>query len=122
MSGQQTIQELDRIVGTTNELLLSPEVKMMEVSPGVWRPTNAMVMANLATLLGGAMPYTSVALGLEGTVDGTNFSVLSSAQDEYVNAYRNSGGEAVFLDTYPNKTAIDPVSYTHLTLPTKRIV
>ena len=50
MSGQQTIQELDRIVGTTNELLLSPEVKMMEVSPGVWRPTNAMVMANLATV------------------------------------------------------------------------
>ena len=69
-----------------------------------------MVMANLATLLGGAMPYTSVALGLEGTVDGTNFSVLSSAQDEYVNAYRNSGGEAVFLDTYPNKTAIDQVT------------
>ena len=36
--------------------------------------------------------------------------MLSSAQDEYVNAYRNSGGEAVFLDTYPNKTAIDQVT------------
>ncbi|QLJ16286.1 hypothetical protein H0H12_10315 [Pseudomonas putida] len=105
MSGQQTIQELDRIVGTTNELLLSPEVKMMDVGGGVMRPTNAMVMTNLATLLGGAMPYASVALGLSGTADGTNFSVLSSAQDEYVNVYRNVSGSALFVDSYPNASA-----------------
>lgn len=106
MSGAQTIQELDRIVGTTNELLLSPEVKMMDVGGGVMRPTNAMVMTNLATLLGGAMPYISVALGISGTVDGTNFSVLSSAQDEYVKVYRNEGGSAVYVDSYPNATAL----------------
>ena len=106
MSGQETIQELDRIVGTTNELLLSPEVKMMDVGGGVMRPTNAMVMTNLATLLGGAMPYVSVAEGLAGTVDGTNFSVLSSAQDEYVNVYRNESGSAVFVDSYPNAQAV----------------
>ena len=105
MSGQQTIQELDRIVGTTNELLLSPEVKMMDVGDGVMRPTNAMVMTNLATLLGGAMPYASVELGLAGTVDGTNFSVLSSAQDEYVKVYRNQAGSAVYVDSYPNAEA-----------------
>ncbi|ULL06643.1 hypothetical protein JNO42_06385 [Pseudomonas putida] len=106
MSGQETLQELDRIVGTTNELLLSPEVKMMDVGGGVIRPTNAMVMTNLATLLGGAMPYASVALGLAGTANGTNFSVLSSAQDEYVNVYRNDAGAAVFVDSYPNSKAV----------------
>ncbi|EKT4476527.1 hypothetical protein QEL91_002199 [Pseudomonas putida] len=105
MSGQQTLQELDRIVGTTNELLLSPEVKMMDVGGGVIRPTNAMVMNNLATLLGGAMPYASVELGLAGTVDGTNFSVLSSAQDEYVKVYRNQAGVAEYVDSYPNAEA-----------------
>ncbi|WP_445677734.1 SGNH/GDSL hydrolase family protein [Pseudomonas putida] len=102
MSGQDTLQELDRIVGTTNELLLSPEVKMMDVGGGAMRPTNAMVMTNLATQLGGAMPYASVALGLAGTADGTNFSVLSSADDEYVKVYRNSAGSAMFVDSYPN--------------------
>lgn len=110
MSGQQTLQELDRIVGTTNELLLSPEVKMMDVGGGVMRPTNAMVMTNLSTLLGGAMPYATVELGISGTTDGTNFSVLSSADDEYVNVYRNESGEAKFVDTYPNKIAIDQVT------------
>ncbi|WJD60568.1 hypothetical protein [Pseudomonas kurunegalensis] len=109
MSGQQTLQELDRIVGTTNELLLSPEVKMMDVGGGVIRPTNAMVMTNLATLLGGAMPYASVALGLAGTTEGTNFSVLSSADDEYVNVYRKSAGVAVFVDTYPNAKKVKQV-------------
>lgn len=105
MSGQQTLQELDRIVGTTNELLLSPEVKMMDVGGGVIRPTNAMVMTNLATLLGGAMPYASVELGLAATADGTNFSVLSSAQDEYVKVYRNQAGAAEYVDSYPNAEA-----------------
>lgn len=65
-----------------------------------------MVMTNLATLLGGAMPYISVALGISGTVDGTNFSVLSSAQDEYVDVYRNEGGSAVYVDSYPNSSAV----------------
>lgn len=105
MSGAEDLARLTQTIDKTDELLLSPEIKMVEVSPGVYRPTNAMVMANLSTLLGGAMPYPSVALGLVGTVDGTNFSVLSSAEDEYVIVYRNSGGLAVFIDSYPNAKA-----------------
>ena len=105
MSGPSDIARLTATIDTTDELLLSPEIKMVEVSPGVWRPTNAMVMANLSTLLGGAMPYTSVDLGLAGTMDGTNFSVLSSAQDLYINVYRNVGGSAVYVDSYPNAKA-----------------
>lgn len=109
MSGPSDLARLTKTIDTTDELLLSPEIKMLEVSPGVWRPTNAMVMTNLATLLGGAMPYTSVDLGLIRTVDGTNFSVLSSAEDEYVNVYRNVGGAAVFVDSYPNSKKVKQV-------------
>lgn len=106
MSGPSDLARLTVTIDTANELLLSEEVKMMDVGGGVMRPTNAMVMANLSTLLGGAMPYTSVAKGIIGTADGTNFSVLSSAQDEYVNIYRNTGGEPVFVDTYPSALAL----------------
>ncbi|WP_435652690.1 hypothetical protein ACSC9T_15150 [Pseudomonas putida] len=106
MSGAEDLARLTQTIDKTDELLLSPEIKMVEVSPGVFRPTNAMVMANLSTLLGGAMPYTSVALGLEGTTDGTNFSVLSTVQDEYVNVYRNVDGSAVFVDSYPSSDAL----------------
>lgn len=102
MSGAEDLARLTQTIDKTDELLLSPEVKMVEVSPGVFRPSHAMVMANLSTLLGGAMPYTSVEEGLVGTVDGTNFSVLSSAQDEYVKVYRNVAGGAVYVDSYPN--------------------
>ncbi|MCO1622251.1 hypothetical protein [Pseudomonas putida] len=109
MSGAEDLARLTQTIDKTNELLLSPDVKMVDVGGGVMRPTSAMVMTNLATLLGGAMPYTSVALGLEGTTDGTNFSVLSSAEDEYVNVYRNTAGAAVFVDTYPNAEKVKQV-------------
>ena len=110
MSGPSDLARLTETIDLANELLLSPEIKMLDVGDGVNRPTNAMVMTNLATLLGGAMPYTSVALGLTSTVDGTNFSVLSSALDEYVNIYRNVGGSAVFVDSYPNAKATQRAS------------
>lgn len=105
MSGAEDLARLKVTIDKTNELLLSPDVKMMDVGGGVIRPTNAMVMTNLATLLGGAMPYASVELGLTGTADGTNFSVLSSAQDEYVKVYRNQAGTAAYVDSYPNAEA-----------------
>ncbi|MDF3928505.1 hypothetical protein [Pseudomonas putida] len=105
MSGAEDLARLTQTIDKTNELLLSPVPKMMDVGDGVMRPTNALVMSNLATLLGGAMPYASVELGLLGTVDGTNFSVLSSAQDEYIAVYRNEAGSAVYVDTYPNAKA-----------------
>ncbi|MBC3496182.1 sialate O-acetylesterase [Pseudomonas sp. SWRI100] len=106
MSGAEDLARLTQTIDKADELLLSPEVKMMDVGSGVMRPTNAMVMTNLATQLGGAMPYTSVAEGLSATVDGTNFSVLSSAQDEYVTVFRNESGSAVFVDAYPNADAM----------------
>ena len=105
MSGAEDLARLTVTIDKVDELLLSPEIKMMDVGDGVMRPTNAMVMTNLATQLGGAMPYTSVEEGILGTVDGTNFSVLSSAEDEYVRLYRNEAGVAVFVDAYPNATA-----------------
>ena len=106
MSGAEDLARLTQTIDKTDELLLSPEIKMVEVSPGVFRPTNAMVMTNLATLLGGAMPYPSVALGLAGTADGTNFSVLSSADDEYMSVYRNESGAAAYVDSYPNAAKV----------------
>ncbi|WKL53320.1 hypothetical protein Q1W70_01655 [Pseudomonas kielensis] len=105
MSGPSDLARLAVTIDTANELLLSEQIKMMDVG-GVMRPTLAMVMTNLATLLGGAMPYTTVERGLTGTAPGTNFSVLSSAADEYVTVYRNEAGVPQELDTYPNATAL----------------
>lgn len=106
MSGAQTIQDLDRLVGTTNELFLSDEPKMVDVGGGVMRPTNAKVLADLATQMSGALIYTSVALGMAGTVAGGMFSVKSSAAEEYITLYRNDAGVPFQLDTYPNATAL----------------
>ena len=105
MSVTSDLARLSLTIDRANELLLTDQIKMVDVGGGVNRPSNAMVMANLSTLLGGAMPYTSVELGLTGTTDGTNFSVLSSADDEYVKVYRNVGGAALPVDEYPNATA-----------------
>ncbi|WP_095080299.1 hypothetical protein [Pseudomonas sp. Irchel s3h17] len=106
MSGPSDLARLTITVDTADELLLSPESKMMDVGGGVMRPTNAMVMANLATQLGGAMPYHAVEAGLANTVDGTNFSVLSSDEAEYVMLYRNVGGVAVPVKPYPSAEAV----------------
>lgn len=112
MSGAEDLARLTETIDSANELLLSPEIKMVDVGDGVMRPTNAMVMTNLATQLGGAMPYTSVEEGILGTLDGTNFSVLSSAEDEYVKLYRNEAGVPSFVDEYPNATATRKASDT----------
>lgn len=110
MSGQQTIQELDRIVGAANELFLSEEIKMVDVGGGVQRPTNAKVMADLSTQMHGAMIYTSTALGLAGTANGSYFSVVSTASDKYVDLYRNDSGVATYIDTVSNAAALDAVT------------
>jgi hypothetical protein len=105
MSGPADLARLTETIDLANELLLSPEIKMLDVGDGVNRPTNAMVMSGLATQLGGAMPYATVGEGIAGTVSGTNFSVLSSVDDEYVKLYRNEAGAPVLLDEYPNAKA-----------------
>lgn len=110
MSGADDLVRLTITIDKANELLLSPDLKMVDVGDGVQRPTNAMVMANLATQLGGSMPYTSVEEGMSKTVDGTNFSVLSSRTEEYVILYRNNAGVAKEVDRYPNATAVEAVA------------
>ncbi len=110
MSGAQTLQNLDRLVGTTNELFLSEEPKLVDVGGGVMRPTNAKILADLAAQMSGAMIYTTPALGLAGTVNGSYFSVLSTATEGYVDLYLNNAGAAVPVDTYPNSTALASVA------------
>ena len=105
MSVTSDLARLSLTIDRANELLLSDKIKTVDVGGGVQRPTNAKVMADFATQLGGAMPYTTVALGLVGTVSGALFSVLSSESDEYVIIYENVAGAAVERDRYPNATA-----------------
>lgn len=109
MSGATDLARLTATIDTANELLLSPEIKMLDVGDGVMRPTNAMVMTNLATQLGGAMPYTSVALGLIGTAPGTMFTVISDVAVGYVDLYQNVAGGAVFKRSYPSAQKVDEV-------------
>ena len=107
MSGATDLARLTETIDLANELLLSPAIKMMDVGDGVERPTNAMVMTNLAIQLGGAMPYATVEQGLVGSVSGTNFSVLAPGSLEYVILYRNDSGAAVEVDRYPNALATE---------------
>lgn len=106
MSGQDTINQLDQIVATTNELFLSEEAKMVALPGGGSRPTNAKVIADLAVQMAGAQIYTTAALGLQATPSGAYFSVLASSSDAYVTLYRNDSGAATPIDTYPNAQAI----------------
>lgn len=109
MSVTSDLARLSLTIDRANELLLSPDIKMMDVGGGVIRPTNAMVMANLATLLGGAMPYDTVELGIIGTVPNTNFTVISADDQTYVDLYRNVDGVPHYIDSYPNTKAIDEI-------------
>ncbi|HDS0942745.1 TPA: hypothetical protein QDZ12_006117 [Pseudomonas putida] len=105
MSGAEDLSRLTQTIDKTDELFLSSEIKMVEVSPGVFRPTNAKVLADLATQMSGALIYTSTALGLAGTVSGGYFSVISAADNRYVTLYRNDSGVATPIDDYPNAEA-----------------
>lgn len=105
MSGATDLARLTATIDTANELLLSDQIKMMDVGDGVMRPTNAKVLADLATQMSGALIYESVLQGLTGTSNGGYFSVLSSAADEYIVLYQNQAGVAVERDRYPNSIA-----------------
>ncbi|HDS1791535.1 hypothetical protein NPS34_26235, partial [Pseudomonas putida] len=110
MSGAEDLARLTQTIDTANELFLSEEIKMVDVGGGVQRPTNAKVLADLSTQMSGALIYTTVALGLAGTVNDGLFSVLSGAQDEYIHLYRNVAGSAMFVDSYPNAKATQRAS------------
>ena len=110
MSGATDLARFTTLIDTANELMLTDEIKMMDVGDGVQRPTNAKAISDLATQMAGAMIYTTLADGLAGTVNGSYFSVLSTATEGYVDLYRNNAGAAVLVDTYPNSTALASVA------------
>ena len=110
MSGPSDLARLTVTIDTANELFLSEVPKMIDVGGGVMRPTNAKVLADLATQMFGAMIYTSTALGLAGTVSGSHFTVLSAASDEYLKLYRNDSGVATYIDTIPNAQALNTIT------------
>lgn len=52
--------------------------------------------------------YETTADGLDATVDGGFFNVVNTTDPEaFIDLYKNNGGSALLIDTYPNKTAID---------------
>ncbi len=112
MSGATDLARLTETIDTANELLLSDQIKMMDVGDGVMRPTNAKVLADLSSQMTGAIVYTSSALGLAGTVSGGHFSVVSPESDEYLILYRNDAGTSTEVDRYPNATGTKKASET----------
>lgn len=106
MSGPSDLVRLTETIDTANELLLSDEIKMMDVGGGVMRPTNAKAISDLAAQMSGAMVYVSVAAGLAGTVAGAYFSVVATGAEEYVILYRNEAGAALEIKRYPAASAL----------------
>lgn len=105
MSGPTDLARLTVSIDKVDELLLSDQIKMIDVGGGVMRPTNAKVLADLSTQMSGSMIYTSVALGLAGTVSGGYFSVPSAYTLEYIILYRNDAGSATEAGRYPSANA-----------------
>ena len=110
MSGPSDLARLTVTIDTANELFLSEVPEMIDVGGGVMRPTNAKVLADLATQMGGAMIYTSVSLGMAGTANQGYFSVISPDGDEYLLLYRNDSGTPAFIDSYPNASKVRALS------------
>ncbi|NNG64012.1 hypothetical protein HKD51_20795, partial [Pseudomonas fragi] len=105
MSGPTDLARLTVTIDTANELLLSDQIKMMDVGGGVMRPTNAKAIADLATQMAGAMIYLTVAGGLAGTVNGSFFSVPSVNDEEYLILYQNVDGVAIERGRFPSAYA-----------------
>jgi hypothetical protein len=112
MSGPSDLARLSDTIDKANELLLSDQIKMMDVGDGVMRPTNAKVLGDLAAQMSGALIYTSVALGLAGTLANGYFSVLSVTAAGYIDLYQNVSGAAVFRKSYPSAEKVDEVDAT----------
>lgn len=106
MSGADDLARLTVTIDTANELFLSEEPKMVDVGGGVMRPTNAKVLADLATQMNGAQIYTSVALGLASTAQGSYFSVPSPESAEYLVLYQNNAGVASEIKRYPSNEVV----------------
>lgn len=112
MSGATDLARFTSLVDTANELLLTDEIKLMDVGDGVLRPTNAKAISDLATQMTGAMVYLTTAAGLAGTVAGAYFSVPSPDSAEYLILYRNDSGVATEIKRYPSALATRNASDT----------
>jgi hypothetical protein len=106
MSGPSDLARFTATIDTANELMLTDEIKMMDVGDGVMRPTNAKVLSDLSTRMSGALIYTSVALGLAGTPTGGHFSVVDSSADGYLILFRNDAGVPIEVKRYPSSVAL----------------
>lgn len=114
MSGAEDLARLTGTIDILNEITISPEIKDVDVGNGETRPTVTKALSIAATQFGGAMPYTSIAVALASTVNGTVFSVpskLASPADplKYIDMYLNDGGVAVPLGDYPSGEALRSV-------------
>ena len=110
MSGPSDLARLTVTIDKVDEIFLSPEIKDVDVGNGETRPTVAKALSIAATQLGGSMPWPSVAIALENTVNGAFFSVPSAEPLKYVDMYRNDDGAAVYVDSYPSAEAVDSIS------------
>ena len=106
MSGAEDLARLTVTIDKADEIFLSSEIKDVDVGNGETRPTVAKSLSIAATQLGGSMPWPSVAVALANTVNGAFFSVPSAEPLKYIDMYRNESGSAVFVDSYPNSTAV----------------
>lgn len=110
MSGPTDLARLTVTIDVADEIFLSSEIKDVDVGNGETRPTVAKALSIAATQLGGSMPWPSVAIALENTVNGAFFSVPSAEPLKYVDMYRNDGGAAVYVDSYPSAEAVDGIN------------
>lgn len=110
MSGAEDLARLTVTIDTADEIFLSSEIKDVDVGNGETRPTVAKALSIAATQLGGSMPWPSVAIALENTVNGAFFSVPSAEPLKYIDMYRNDDGAVTYVDTYPNSEALVAVT------------
>jgi len=64
----------------------------------------AETAADAAALNGGIFP--DISAGIAGTASGSYFTVPSAEIDGYLDLYLNNAGVADYIDTYPNKEAV----------------
>ncbi|MCO7594282.1 MULTISPECIES: SGNH/GDSL hydrolase family protein [Pseudomonas] len=67
-------------------------------------------LEEVASQLAGAMTFSSVAVGLEHTLDGGYFSVPSPDDREYSILYQNSAGVAIEIKRYPSALGVEELT------------
>lgn len=105
MSGPSDLARLTVTIDKADEILLSPEIKDVDVGSGRLRPTVAKAISIIAVQMSGSGVAQTIAEGLTATTSGGYFSVPINSEDEYIRLYRNEAGAPVLAGTYPSATA-----------------